>query len=154
MTRSSRASVGRMSRNPRGAERSGLRAPDSIGEGYKEWVCSRSSACSDVRGRATAPPPGQQCEISQDLNTDRTLAPRLQSHLASNAVPKSLRRPVAAAGGSESMVQPDSRTADVRADTTKTVRRLDVSDILRPKAQEFSAAAVGNMLHSLTADEQ
>src|SRR5438876_826103 len=156
MTRSSRASVGRMSRKPRGAERSGLRDPDSIGEGYKEWVCSRSSACSDVRGRATAPPPGQHCEISQDLNTDRTLAPRLQTHRASNAVPKSLSRPVAAAGGSESMVQPDSRTAQLRADATKTVRGLGVSDILRPKTQEFSAAsaAVGDMLHSRTADEQ
>src|SRR5438094_5312995 len=104
MTRSSRASVGRMSRKPRGAERSGLRDPDSIGEGYKEWVCSRSSACSDVRGRATAPPPGQHCEISQDLNTDRTLAPRLQTHRASNAVPKSLSRPVAGAWGSEVMI--------------------------------------------------
>src|SRR5438094_1000545 len=156
MTRSSRASVGRMSRKPRGAERSGLRDPDSIGEGYKEWVCSRSSACSDVRGRATAPPSGQHCEISQDLNTDRTLAPRLQTHRASNAVPKSLSRPVAAAGGSESMVQPDSRTAQLRADATKTVRGLGVSDILRPKTQEFSAAsaAVGDMLHSRTADEQ
>jgi len=54
------------------------------------------------------------------------------------------------------MVQPDSRTAQLRADATKTVRGLGVSDILRPKTQEFSAAsaAVGDMLHSRTADEQ
>src|SRR5207247_3911574 len=106
--------------------------------------------------RPTAPHRGQHNEISQDLNTERTLAPRLQTHRASNAVPKSLSRPVAAAGGSESMVQPDSRTAQLRADATKTVRGLGVSDILRPKTQEFSAAsaAVGDMLHSRTADEQ
>src|SRR2546430_1271875 len=80
----------------------------------------------------------------------------MQSQLASNAVPKRLTGPVAATRGSESMVQPDLHTAHLRADSTETVRPVDVSDILRAKTSQFSAApaAVGDMLGSLRADEQ
>ncbi len=71
-------------------------------------------------------------------------------------MPKRLTGPVAATRGSESIVQPDLHTAHLRADSTQTVRRLDVSDILRAKTSQFNAApaAVGDMLGSLTADEQ
>ena len=71
-------------------------------------------------------------------------------------MPKRLTGPVAATRGSESIVQPDLHTAHLRADSTETVRRLDVSDILRAKTSQFNAApaAVGDMLGSLTADEQ
>jgi len=67
-----------------------------------------------------------------------------------------LTGPVAATRGSESIVQPDLHTAHLRAGSTKTVRRLDVSDILRVETPQFNAApaAVGDMLGSLTADEQ